>query len=83
MSDQSKRAPVAGSTRINRDTLFKFKPFIRPEGFLRWPSSVCNQCCYTDLCGHLWTPAGRTEWAMDTREHTEMSYTFVIVSGDD
>merc|ERR1712062_15113 len=40
----------------------------RPENFLRWPSSVCRQCCYDDGCSATWTPKSRTEWAQNMRD---------------
>ena len=48
---------------------------------MRWPSSVCNQCCYSNMCGYLWTPTGRTEWKMDTRNQDQLTYSFAI-AGD-
>ena len=51
----------------------------RPESFLRWPSSVCRQCCYTNNCGATWTPQSRSEWAMDMVDATEAEYSFQFI----
>ena len=51
----------------------------RPESFLRWPSSVCRQCCYTNNCGATWTPQSRSEWAMDMVDASEAEYSFQFI----
>lgn len=54
--------------RQNFQTRILTRTNCRPEGFLRWPSSACRQCCYSDNCSATWTPKSRSEWSMDMKD---------------